>query len=356
MEKVLIYPFNYNFFTILNHCNKISDIEINSLVSPSGWGLCNKEYNVNNIITKVTNDFQSELKKNSLVWFVDSKENLDLEKFIIPKLKVALKEGKKILYTRDDLNKISRYISHYEFKKINEWNLEKYEIRDIEGISQINTPIIFICGLYGGLDTFDVNIRIGEELRKRGFSILQFGPKKESYLFKMIPIPEFMFDDSISSKTKIINFNHFIKDKEVEAKPDLIIIEVPGELFPFSRKMVGNFGIRAFEISNAVINDCGILCIPSSIYDREYCEELKYFIKGRHSINIDYFSIEKKVIDTYETEVKQKFSYMSLDENFFVEDIEDYEKTFFIHDNKQLLELVDNIVNQLKEYAKVISI
>ncbi|MFN1900292.1 hypothetical protein ACK2FY_20460 [Clostridioides difficile] len=47
----------------------------------------------------------------------------------------------------------------------------------------------------------------------------------------MIPIPEFMFDDSISSKTKIINFNHFIKDKEVEAKPDLIIIEVPGELF-----------------------------------------------------------------------------------------------------------------------------
>lgn len=67
MEKVLIYPFNYNFFTILNHCNKISDIEINSLVSPSGWGYAIRSIMLIILLLKLQMIFKVNLKR--ILWY-----------------------------------------------------------------------------------------------------------------------------------------------------------------------------------------------------------------------------------------------------------------------------------------------
>ena len=71
--------------------------------------------------------------------------------------------------------------------------------------------------------------------------------------------------------------------------------------------------------------------------NEEYIGNLKYLF-------------EEEEIEKLNLPKRNSYTYL------YIEDIEDYEYTFFIHDNKQLLELVDNIVNQLKEYAKVISI
>lgn len=355
MKKALIYPFNYNFLTILNHANKLLDLEIHSLVSPLGWGFCNEEYSICDKKVKVTDDFNASIEETSLAWFIDSPEELDLEKFIIPKVKYAIKNGKQIIYTRKDFSKIATKLSNDELKNIVNLDIGNINDKEASSLSQISTPVIFICGIYEGLDTFNVNLSIGEEFQKLGYSTLQISPKKEAYLFGLEPFPRYMFDDSLSSKSRILNFNNFIKVKEVEKKPDVIIVEIPGELFHFSNKIISNFGMHAYEISNSIQNDCGILCMPSDMFIPESCEELKYIIKGRFGINIDYFNVEKKVIDVYGTDLKESVRYLAIADKEAMAEVVNTQNSFCIEEG-HAPDLISYIVNQLKEYSKVISI
>ena len=222
-------------------------------------------------------------------------------------------------------------------------------------LSQINTPVLFICDLYGGLDTFDINLKISDSMKNKGYSVLQVSHKLESSLFGIVTFPKFMFDRSLTNKERILNFNKFIKEKEILEKPDLIIIEVPGELYPFSKKMVSNFGIMAYEISHAIPNDCGILCMPSCSYQPYFCEDIINSIKGKFGINIDYFNIENKNIDDYDTEVKQRLCYIPLDDDFKLDIIYD-DHIFNLLNNDHIDNITNCIINQLKSYACINSI
>ncbi|MDR1773926.1 MAG: TIGR04066 family peptide maturation system protein, partial [Clostridioides sp.] len=266
MKKTLVYPFNIQFNSILKNYRYIQDIEINSLVRPIGWRNNQTKYTLGKNEIVVSDDFENEVKNNEMVWFIESQTNLDIKKHILPKIKYAIKEGKSIIYTRNDIQELEKELSKFEISKLNTFKSE-YDIEEgLSSILQVNTPIIFICDIFGNLDTLDVQIKLGEEIKNRGYSILQISSKKEGCVFDFEKIPDYMLEEKISSRKKILNFNKYIKNLEVTYKADLIILEIPNELFPFSKKMVSNFGITAYEISNAITNDSGILCMTYDVY------------------------------------------------------------------------------------------
>lgn len=356
MKKTLIYPFSHDFLTIIEHSDKMENIDIDSLVSPLGWGLCNEEYLLNKKIIRVTNDFDSNIEKCSIVWFTNSTHDLDLERFIIPKIKTCIEQNKRIIYTRNDIKELEKYLPEYQLEKIENRHIVENYIEPETSLNQITTPVVFICDIYGGLDTFNLLLKVDKELYKRGYSTMKVTYKKEGYLMGSIPVPNYITDENIPSRSRIIRFNNFIKNNEVKYKPDLIIIEVPGELFGLSKKVFLDFGIKAYEISNAIQNDCGILCMPAGAYVPEYFEELKQLISIKFGINIDYLNLENKDIDNSESEFEQKASYIPMIDNSYIESVIDNEKTFCISENDNTEVLVDNIINQLKSYMKVNSI
>lgn len=357
MEKILVYPFNYEFLNFINQSDKLYNAEINSLVSPKGWLEDKREYKLNNKLIKVSDSFYEEANKSSLVWFVETLHNIDLEKYVVPQIKYCIESNKKVIYSRSDIDLLLDYLTESEVNKLKYSFSDNYEeIKDLYSMYKINTPVAFICDAFGGLDTFNIQIEIINNIKSRGYSVLGLSNKNYSHLFNIKKMPLYINSEKISMKRKIINFNHYLKNIEIEMNPDLIVIEVPGELFSYSPKMLNNFGLKAFEISYAVQNDCGILCVPLDIYDPSNYKVLSSNIKEKFGINIDYIIAERKVVDSYETEIKQQMVYLHLDE-----DIENnYDKLtndkLYLNSSSDIKRLVDNIVDQLKRYASVISV
>lgn len=359
MEKVLLYPYDRESEPIIKHNDLLKDLEIVSVVSPNGWGLSNEQFE--NTELRVSSDFDTELEKCTVLWIVDSNRGLSFDKSIYPKIKKALSENKKILWTRK--------VSENEQKVINDLiPIEKrcsYRNRvsehieiDTPEVFNIDTPVVFVCGLIENVDKFDIQLSIRRELLSREFKILQVGSKEISKLFGFNSIPEFMFNKNVSERDKIIRFNHFIKKKEIEEKPDLIIIGIPGEVLPFSKKLVGNFGITAYEITQTISPDCTIFSLPYFDDLKSVLEELTKLLKNRLNIDVDYYNIAERKIDFIESEAEKKFSYIPLSKDFIKKEINKnkYENIYALSESEDATILVDKIIEQLSEYANIVSV
>ena len=106
MEKILIYPYSKPYETFIRHQGLLDDMLIVEAISPRGWGMENDSIEFENGEITVKCEFSDGLKNCSIVWFVDD-ENLELaDKILWSKLHEAVKEHKKIIYTRLFINKI----------------------------------------------------------------------------------------------------------------------------------------------------------------------------------------------------------------------------------------------------------
>lgn len=357
MEKILVYPFNYEFLSFINQSDKLYDCEINSLVSPKGWLEDKNQYKLNNKLIEVSDSFYEEVNKNSLVWFVETLHDIDLEKYIVPQIKYCLETNKKIIYSRNDIDLLLEHLTESEVNKLKYNFGDNYDtVENFYSTYKIITPVVFICDAFGGLETFNLQVEIINNIKNRGYSVVGLSNKNYSHLFDIKKMPSYINSEKVSMKRKIINFNHYLKDIERELKPDLIVIEVPGELFSYSPKMLSNFGLKPFEMSYAVQNDCGILCVPLDIYDSSNYEILSDAIKNKFGINIDYMIGERKVVDSYETEIRQQMVYVHLDEDIDNNYMNLTNDKLYLNFSSDINRLIDNIVNQLKMYASIISV
>lgn len=357
MEKILVYPFNYEFLSFINQSDKLYNSEINALVSPKGWSEYQKEYKLNNKSIKVSDSFYEEANKSSLVWFVETLYDIDLEKYIVPQIKYCIENNKKVIYSRNDIDSLLNYLTESDVNKLKYNCIEDNDvIEDFYSTYKITTPVVFICDAFGGLETFNLQVEIISNIKNRGYSVLGLSNKNYSHLFDIKKMPSYINSEKISMKRKIINFNHYLKDIEEELKPDLMVIEVPGELFSYSPKMLNNFGLKPFEMSYAVQNDCGILCTPLDIYHQSNYEILSSAIKNKFGINIDYMIGVRKVVDSFETEIKQQMVYLHLDEGIENKYENLANDKLYLNSTSDIKRLVDNIINQLKMYASITSV
>lgn len=73
-EKVLVYPYDYEFTPVLRHIGLLHGLNVTILVSPGGWGLSGKDaaYSDGGIPLGITvrSDFDESLDECDTVWFV----------------------------------------------------------------------------------------------------------------------------------------------------------------------------------------------------------------------------------------------------------------------------------------------
>jgi peptide maturation system protein (TIGR04066 family) len=359
MEKILIYPYNKSYEPVVAHqkliASSIANIQIESLVSPRGWGLEDDIVDGSYGVIKVSCDFEAELDKCTMVWFVED-GNLQLpEDILFDKLHKAIRANKKIIYTR------TKNYSQYKQAmtlipndiKVNINIHKNSNLLNKAMCYKINVPVLIVFGLEENTDKFEVQLGLREEFISRGYKVSSISSRRDSDILCVHSMPEFMFKNEISEADKIIQYNHYVKEVELDENPEIIIIGIPGGIVPFDSFNHNNYGIMAFEISNAVPCDCAVMCSPYyQFFNGDYSEVHKDMF-NKYGFNVEYIHIAPITIDTRTIADNFIRGFLTIKKDFVKNKVRDYNRddVLYLGDKSGLEIAVDGIINKLNSYC-----
>ncbi len=306
--KALVYPFDKEFCPILRNKNILDDYDILAVISPNGWGYNGEDAGTLDgglpVGVFVENDFWKYLEICDAVIFASSQNKLDFESNIYPKILDAIEAGKNVLCTLELEEQLLKNIvqlcrsKDIEFKYYN----AVADISDnklLKGffIDKINVPVIFVLGISEGTNKFEVQLALRNNLQQKGYKVSQVGTRSYCELLGFHSFPKFMMNSKIPEKEKIILFNNYIKNIELNESPDVIIIGIPGGIMRFSDEFIGDFGILAYEVAQAIKPDTAVFCSIYEDFLPVYFEEIYKTVKYRLGFEVDCFTISNNKID-----------------------------------------------------------
>jgi len=360
-KNVTIYPYDAAFTPMIRSCKFTEIYNIVAISSLMGWGLCNKDAGYadggNSLDLMVDNKFEEHFEQSEAVIFINPEHQIDLNKFIYPKMISAIDNGKNIiclLQMNDKLFQIEEYATSkgiiFEKIKSKDYVLD-FQTQRV--MFNNNVPVIFIMGMSENTNKFELQLQIKDQFDALGYKAVLIGSKSYCEMIDCISFPSFMFANDLSETDKIYKFNNFVKNVEVENKPDLIIIGIPGGIGPYNKVITNNFGVSAFEVSQAITPDFVIMSLYCNLFTREYFDNLEKLAKYRYGFEINMFNIANKKIDFNEMQYANDYIHtftLNLDYiNQHIKNIDDLSDKVFcnIMDDNGAKEIVQHIVNDL---------
>ncbi|NFL55795.1 TIGR04066 family peptide maturation system protein [Clostridium botulinum] len=359
-EKALIYPYDREFSTIIRH-QSMCDYEIVGVVAPNGWGLSEKDASyvdggqALNII--VNNNFESMLNNCDTLILSNSALKLDFKKSIYPKVVQAAEKNKKIISTaKFDIKEIEMIeeVCKYKGNIFIQYPLNKnYEICsyvDKLEIQEIKTPVIFVMGVGENAHKFEIQLSVRENLFNMGYKVSQVGSRDYCEMFNFHSFPKFMYSNMYSETEKIKLFNNFIKNIENQENPDVIIIGIPGTIMRINNKATYDFGVLAFEVSQAVKPDTSVLSVLYENYLPSFFEKIAQEVKYKFACDISCFNYVNSMIDWnyFEINTEAKYIDVTLDlVNNKINELNNSIPIFNIMNENEGLKITEHLIDKL---------
>lgn len=368
-RQVCVYPFDAQFSPILRHKELLTNLNIVSLISLPGWGLSGKNAGIADggcdLDYIVSSDFNEQLKKCDSVLFVDSINPMEFKSNIYPKINAAIDLKKNIICS---IPLEEEYIEKIMERCIQNNVFFEYLHKDIDfkpnfeenlyHCLNINIPIIFVAGLSERTNKFHTQLSLRTNLIKLGYKVSMIGSRNCCEMLGFHSFPEFILKSGLTESNKIIFFNHCIKQIEINEKPDVIIIGIPGGGGFDTRNdfITNDFGILFSEIAAAVKPDAVVVSLHYNNYDESYFNQLSTIFKYKFGINIDYYNIANIKFDYINSESLKSPEYITLHSNFVDKFINKFKtkniNLFNIFNINESFETACYLVNKLSQNNK----
>lgn len=299
-KRLCVYPYDVEFSPILRHKELLSDYEIAALVSPKGWGLIGKDAATSDggplFDYIVSTDFQESLMLCDTVLFVEACYPIDLKSFLYPKIKSAIESKKNIIcmlkLEEDDKKDLKeRCEKAFVTFEYDQDDLQNNYKENIPKLFSINIPIVFVCGLSERSNKFHTLLSLKTNLTSLGYKVGMIGSRRYCEFMGFHSFPEFMLGTKHSESKKIILFNHFVKKIEIDEKPDIILIGIPGSIEAQNDILRNDFGILSYEIAAAVKPDAIVMNLQYNDYQPSYFELLNNLTTKRFGSEVTCFVI-----------------------------------------------------------------
>lgn len=368
MQNVLIYPYDEEFSPILSYKELMSQYQITKVVSLRGWGLCGKEAGAigkrNSLGFIVTDEFENNLDECDAVLFCETKNAIDFEKLIMPKIDMAIKFGKDIIVAfhmnQSEIDLIWKKcmdgkvgFKNYYRNTTLQSNLHMAE--GSLGNLEINTPVIFVFGMSQKTNKFDIQLSLRKNFLERGYQVSQIGSRNYCELMGFHSFPCFM-NAKLQESVKIRLFNRYIKEIENTEAPDVIIIGIPGGIFPINKKFTNYYGIYAYEISQAVMPDAAVFSCLYDEFTQDYFQLISTSIKNRFGFEVDCFNISNHFFDWNKSESQSKEIYVTVQSDAVDERIGETKAQGIVIGNslnkESAKEMADCLLDKLIGYAE----
>lgn len=343
MKKV-VFPFDEAILGTLNNLTEyVGDFE---LASPCGWGLVGRNYEINEKKYVVKDIFCFDTEESVELWLVNSKLKISIESILlaISQIKVETVFCLRHLIL-DDMNKLKQKIGEENIKAPSKSFVNSEE----ERLWNINIPIVLVASITEEAGKFDVQEELYLEFRQKGYSTGLVSTRSEAILLGAKTIPEFLYDNQISMKEKIIRFNYFIKEYSQSQKLELIIIGIPGEVAILNNYVIGHAGEMAYIISQSVNADMLILCSMCNEFFLKNRVDIGKKIEERFGCKVNLYLYTNRILDLQETEEKKEIIYVTLDPEYAKNSIMAYndDKVYCSFLKQELKRVVENIIETL---------
>lgn len=362
-EKTMIYPFDVESMPLIRHSSFFKDNVFSHIISPNGWGLNGKDasYDEGGQETGliVDSDFDKALKECETIFFTKSNRQIDFNRSIYPKLKKSAELSKNIICSIElkkeqieEISKVCKMNGKY-FKYLS------HPYKDIvcpktEKIYKINTPVVFVTGLGERTHKFEIQLSLRDSLQQMGYKVSQIGTRNYCELMGFNSFPGFMYSRNITESEKVILFNHYIKNIEVNENPDIIIIGVPGGTMPFNYEFTNKFGILAYEISQAIIPDFVVFGTLYENVTTEFFELISKSHKYKFGYDIDCYNISNTSLNVQGSRNESSLQYLTMDWEFINDKKEEYRSLdmpiYNILDKNDIKNITEFMIDNLSEY------
>jgi peptide maturation system protein (TIGR04066 family) len=256
-DKILVYPVDRESLPVIKSTANYPSVRICRLVSPESWGYEGEIFICADGTVKVTSNYEKELDSCSAVWIVDSWNDLDFCKFIEPAIRLASEKDKRVVCTRKLSVSEKESLSDIDVNYVDYSSFAPTTGRD-DRVKEIRTPVALVLSNTDCCNQFYVETALCAKLRQKSYEAILISSRKESATLGLFAVPDFMFRGEYSENEKIIALNQYIRHLEMEHQPEIIIIGVPGAAMPYNHQYSPDFGVLAYEISEAVKSDFAI--------------------------------------------------------------------------------------------------
>lgn len=360
MSKILVYPFDVEFEPIIKCLENNS--EINSLVlsSPNGWGYVGTEYNWKNQVIVITNEFESLLDDCDEVWFVPSRNFIHPIDIIINKVEASINMKKNTYFWRNpkELESVRNEVKDKIIMN-NSYIVQEIVDHDTE-IYQFEVPIIGVMGNSEQTSKFELELMISERLRNLGYDVSLVASKAGFDMLDLYSFPQWMICPGMTELQKIVCFNHYIKSIETINQPDIIIIGIPGFMYPFSNRIHGDFGVLHFEISWAIEFDYIYFSLLFGDYDSQVLNRIKDIAKNTFGYEIDCFNLSNNLMNPVELEENEATNYVTIPDHKVLERLITYNSNSHNMISNRCVEsvdiAVDRMIKTLEGYLKTTAV
>lgn len=347
-DRIIVYPVDRESLSVIKSTENFPYIHLTWLISPESWGHEGEYYKSHNGMIEVVHNYEDKLNDCTAVWIVDSWNDLDFYHYIEPKIKLAKLKGKRIICSRNLTTPEKTFLSGIKIEFF-DYSTFKPKICYEHRVREIRSPVIFVMTSNEFCNQFYIETALYAELSNRGYEVLYISSRKECAAFGGQAVPRFIFSGTFTENEKVLAMNHYIYHLEMIHQPDIIIIGVPGSAMTYNHQYSTDFGIIAYEISEAVRPDFAILSSLCRPYDIDYFKGIEDSLLGRLGVRIDVHSLSPYAPDFNNPFGEKKLSYLSLDDAYVRGMIEQtaYNNLLNLNEMDGISTAVDRLVDKL---------
>ncbi|WDV45028.1 TIGR04066 family peptide maturation system protein [Clostridiaceae bacterium M8S5] len=364
-EKLIIYPYNYEFASIIRN-NLLSEYEIVHLIAPRGFALTGKDAGIADHGSAINIDVKTNLKDHieecDTVLIADCVVLENFKKTIYKNIEDILASKKNVLCTMTlEENQLRKYKKLADENNVYFKYYGEYPNYDVvidmqwkNSIYETEVPVVFVLGETEYTNKYEIQLMLKQQLNNMGYKVSLIGSRHYSELFGVRALPNFMIRDEVNESDKIILFNRFLKIVEKQDEPDIIIVGIPGGIMTHSKKFTNRFGLLAYELAQAITPDFVVLSLLYNEVDNKFYEEINTLMKYRFGFEIDCFNISNIQLNQQASLDQNKLIYDYIDYDFVVDkkqEIDANKHIYQIFDKNDRLTLVNQIIETLSGYS-----
>lgn len=346
MKKLLVYPGSPETEVFMQYKLLLREVDKVILAGPKGWHTPGHYSN-----HKPLPSFEEVLPECTRVLFLETEPRL--QDFIYEqKLKLALHNKKDICIAGSpEFLKNIDIPSHMLCRVENEEFNCQFDKNNVEPIYEIPVPVIYVLGLGPNTGKFNVQLVLRNFFLRKGYSIAQVGSKVFSSFFGFSPFPSVFEDQKLSIHQRIVAFNRYVYKKYTREKPDVMIIGIPGGIFPINSVMFEDMGEKAFLACQAVRPDSAVLCSYAHPFNSEYIGEIRQICKYRLNFNLRYFAVSATSISILPDTQKSEYTFYSpeaIEHEFLANKQYDQVELYNVFKPDDMLGMCNSILSELK--------
>jgi len=283
LKKILIFPINEENNFWRSSSDLLNNVVIGGLVAEKNSPYIGKTYNADNDVIK--DEWKSDIKQcDEIILFPGNISDERYREII----EAGKSYGKPIIATDEAWINIPLECRAY----VTKFEMPHIECEIPSELHYIDVPVITVMSLGEHAGKFEIQLELKRYFESKGYNLLQFSSKEFGEIFNMNLLPDFMKQE-MSMPTKIKLFNEYIYRMTREhPETDLIVIGIPGGIYPHNKIIDNSYGELAMVVSKAVqidINIMSIYCVQELV--EKDLEELSDYTHKVFNCQTEFFNI-----------------------------------------------------------------